>query len=217
MADYLDYPNLRERMVSEQLEARGIRDRRVLEAMRKVPRHLFVEEALAAQAYGDFPLPIGEKQTISQPFIVAQMTEALELKGPEKVLEVGAGSGYQTAILAELASKVYTIERIRALYVRARAILDQLKYYNVALKLGDGSLGWSDEAPFDAILVAAGAPHIPEPLIKQLADGGRLVAPIGDRYNQNLMRVIKHGEELKEEDLGGCRFVPLVGTHAWKL
>lgn len=215
MADY-DYPRLRERMVAEQLEGRGIKDRRVLEAMRRVPRHLFVEEALAPQAYGDYPLPIGEKQTISQPFIVAQMTEALELKGPEKVLEVGTGSGYQTAVLAELAAKVYSVERVRSLYHRARRILEQLKYYNVAIKLGDGTLGWEDAAPFEAIIVTAAAPHVPDPLLKQLADGGRLVIPVGDRFNQELMRLTRHGEELEEESLGGCRFVPLVGSHAWK-
>jgi protein-L-isoaspartate(D-aspartate) O-methyltransferase len=211
-----DYPRLRERMVAEQLEARGIRDRRVLEAMRRVPRHLFVEEPLAPQAYGDYPLPIGEKQTISQPFIVAQMTEALELTGPERVLEVGAGSGYQTAVLAELAARVYSVERVRALYLRARRILEQLKYFNVALRLSDGSLGWGEEAPFEAIIVTAGAPDLPEPLVKQLADGGRLVIPVGDRYNQSLLKVIKRGEQLKQENLGGCRFVPLVGTYAWK-
>ncbi len=216
MTDYTDYPRLRERMVVEQLEARGIRDRRVLAAMRRVPRHLFVEEALAPQSYGDYPLPIGEKQTISQPFIVAQMTEALDLAGSEKVLEVGTGSGYQTAILAELADKVYSVERVRCLYQRARKTLEQLRYYNVALRLSDGSLGWQEEAPFEAIIVTAGAPDVPEALVKQLADGGRLVIPVGDRYNQSLLRVVKHGDRLDTEDLGACRFVPLVGSQAWK-
>ena len=216
MAEYTDYPRLRERMVAEQLEARGIRNRRVLDAMRRVPRHLFVEEALAPQAYGDYPLPIGEKQTISQPFIVAQMTEALQLKGPEKVLEIGTGSGYQTAVLAELAAKVYSVERVRALYDRARRILEQLRYYNVAIKLGDGSLGWDEQAPYDAIIVTAAAPEVPEPLTRQLADGGKLVIPVGDRYNQELKRYTRRGEELEEEDLGACRFVPLLGQHAWK-
>jgi protein-L-isoaspartate(D-aspartate) O-methyltransferase len=211
-----DYPRQRERMVAEQLEARGIRDARVLEAMRRVPRHLFVEEALASQAYGDYPLPIGDKQTISQPFIVAQMTEALGLTGTEKVLEIGTGSGYQTAVLAELAAKVYSVERVRSLYDRARRILEQLKHYNVAIKLGDGTLGWEDAAPFEAIIVTAAAPKVPEPLVKQLADGGRLVIPVGDRYNQELIRVTKRGDKLKEENMGGCRFVPLVGSHAWK-
>ncbi len=212
----IDYPRLRERMVVEQLQARGICDRRVLEAMRRVPRHLFVEEALAPQAYGDHPLPIGEKQTISQPYIVAQMTEALELVGPERVLEVGTGSGYQTAILAELAARVFSIERVRSLYLRARKILEQLRYFNVAIRLSDGSLGWSEEGPFEAIIVTAGAPDLPEPLVKQLADGGRLVIPIGDRYNQMLMKVVKEGDMLNQEDLGACRFVPLVGSYAWK-
>jgi len=216
LAEYTDYPRLRERMVAEQLEARGIRNRRVLDAMRRVPRHLFVEEALAPQAYGDYPLPIGEKQTISQPFIVAQMTEALQLKGPEKVLEIGTGSGYQTAVLAELAAKVYSVERVRALYDRARRILEQLRYYNVAIKLGDGSLGWDEQAPYDAIIVTAAAPEVPEPLTRQLADGGKLVIPVGDRYNQELKRYTRRGEELEEEDLGACRFVPLLGQHAWK-
>jgi protein-L-isoaspartate(D-aspartate) O-methyltransferase len=204
-------------MVAEQLAARGIRDPRVLEAMRRVSRHLFVEEALQGQAYGDYPLPIGEKQTISQPFIVAQMTEALGLKGPEKVLEVGTGSGYQTAVLAEVASKVYSVERITALHLRARKVLEELKYFNVALKLGDGTLGWPEEAPFDAILITAGAPRVPQPLLDQLAATGRLVAPIGDRYNQQLMRLTKLPDgSYQEEDLGSCRFVPLVGSQAWK-
>jgi protein-L-isoaspartate(D-aspartate) O-methyltransferase len=216
VTDYTDYPRLRERMVVEQLEARGIRDRRVLAAMRRVPRHLFVEEALAPQSYGDYPLPIGEKQTISQPFIVAQMTEALDLTGSEKVLEVGTGSAYQTAILAELADKVYSVERVRSLYQRARKTLEQLRYYNVALRLSDGSLGWQEEAPFEAVIVTAGAPDVPEALVKQLADGGRLVIPVGDRYNQSLLRVVKHGDRLDTEDLGACRFVPLVGSQAWK-
>ncbi|MFH0808927.1 MAG: protein-L-isoaspartate(D-aspartate) O-methyltransferase [Pseudomonadota bacterium] len=203
-------------MVSEQLEARGIRDHHVLDAMRRVPRHLFVEEALAPQSYGDYPLPIGEKQTISQPFIVAQMTAALELTGTEKVLEIGTGSGYQTAILAELAHKVYSVERIKPLYLRARRILEQLKYYNVALKLADGSLGWSDETPFDAIIVTAGAPEVPEALLRQLVEGGRMVIPVGDRFNQALIRAVKQNEWIKQEDLGACRFVPLVGNQAWK-
>ena len=171
----MEYATARNRMVESQLINRGIKDTRVLDAMRKVPRHRFVEEALFSQAYNDHPLPIGEKQTISQPYMVALMTEALELQGPERVLEIGTGSGYQTAILAELAEKIYSIERIRTLSTRAQRILDDLGYFNVVLKVGDGSLGLKEEAPFDAIIVTAGSPDIPQPLVDQLAMGGRLL------------------------------------------
>lgn len=211
------YKIARQRMVDGQLIPRGIRDRRVLDAMRKVPRHLFVEEAFYGQAYGDFPLPIGEEQTISQPFMVAVMTEALELKGDERVLELGTGSGYQTAILAELCHRVFTIERISPLASRARKTLDKLGYGNVVVKIGDGTLGWKEEAPFDAIIVTAGAPEIPQPLLDQLKIGGRLVIPVGGEFMQALIRVRKTEKGIEREDMGGCRFVKLIGEHGWKV
>ncbi|MGB9628122.1 MAG: protein-L-isoaspartate(D-aspartate) O-methyltransferase [Thermodesulfobacteriota bacterium] len=211
-----DYSRARLKMVEEQIVARGIKDPRVIEAMKKVPRHLFVEEALQGQAYSDHPLPIGEKQTISQPYMVALMTEALLLKGKEKVLEIGTGSGYQTAILAELAEKVFSIERIRSLAIRARELLYRLGYYNFEIKIFDGTLGWVEESPFDAILVTAGAPDIPQSLVNQLAMGGRLVIPVGDAFVQDLLRVMKTEEGLKKEDLGGCRFVKLIGKYGWE-
>lgn len=211
-----DYRVARERMVKNQLIPRGITDRRVLEAMRKIPRHLFVEEALQGEAYNDHPLPIGHKQTISQPYIVALMTQALDLKGDEKTLEVGTGSGYQTAILAELSEKVYTIERIRPLMENARKLLAELGYANILFKAFDGTLGWKEYAPYDAIIVTAGAPRIPEPLLEQMADGGRMVIPIGDRYSQDLIKVVRKKDDYRQENLGGCRFVDLVGVHGWK-
>ena len=203
-------------MVEEQIIARGVKDPRVIKAMKKVPRHLFVEEALQAQAYSDHPLPIGEKQTISQPYMVALMSEALELKGREKVLEIGGGSGYQTAILAELTLKVYSIERIRSLVIRSRKLLYEIGYLNVEIKIGDGTSGWVEESPFEAIIVTAGAPHIPQPLLDQLAMGGRLVIPVGDAYVQDLLRLTQTEEGIKKEDLGGCRFVKLIGNHGWQ-
>jgi len=184
--------------------------------MKKVPRHLFIEEALQSQAYSDHPLPIGEKQTISQPYMVALMTEALQLKEKEKVLEIGAGSGYQTAILAELAEKVFSIERIRSLAIKARQLLYELGYFNVEIKIFDGTHGWMEEAPFNAIIVTAGAPDIPQPLLDQLAIDGRLVIPVGDAYAQDLMRMTKTKEGIKKEDLGGCRFVKLIGKYGWE-
>lgn len=213
------YKNQRIRMVNSQVRLRGVRDERVLKAMETVPRHLFVDEGLRDQAYNDSPLPIGENQTISQPYIVALMTEALELTGRDKVLEIGTGSGYQTAILAELAERVLSIERIAFLATRARKIIESLKYFNVAIRVGDGTLGWKDEAPFDAILVAAGSPDTPKALIEQLAVGGRLVIPIGDRYSQQLVKVVRRSEDvrdLKKEDLGSCRFVNLIGEYGWQ-
>jgi len=210
-----DLEKLRLKMVEKQIEARGIRDRRVLEAMRMVPRHLFVEEALAGRAYTDSPLPIGNRQTISQPYIVALMTEALELKGHEKVLEIGTGCGYQTAILAELAERVFSIERIKTLAFRTQELLQSLKYYNVLIKVFDGTYGWKEESPFDAIMVTAGAPGIPEPLVDQLADGGRMIIPIGGEITQDLIRIRKRRGKVREENLGGCRFVKLVGRHGW--
>jgi protein-L-isoaspartate(D-aspartate) O-methyltransferase len=210
-----DFSLARERMVKNQLTPRGIKDERVLEAMGKIPRHLFIEEALAGEAYNDHPVPIGEKQTISQPYIVALMTETLELKGDENTLEIGTGSGYQTAILAELSSRVYTIERIKSLMVNARKLLAELGYSNILFKAFDGTLGWKEYAPFDAIMVTAGAPSLPGPLMDQLADNGRMIVPVGDRYSQELIKVIRKGNSLEQENLGGCRFVNLIGVHGW--
>jgi protein-L-isoaspartate(D-aspartate) O-methyltransferase len=211
-----DYRLARERMVKTQLIPRGISDQKVLEAMAKIHRHLFVEEALAGEAYNDHPLPIGHKQTISQPYIVALMTEALELKGTEKVLEIGTGSGYQTAVLAELSKAVYTVERLEPLLVKSKQLLKELGYTNIQFKVSDGTGGWEEFAPYDAIMVAAGAPKIPQPLLKQLADGGRMIIPIGNRYSQDLIRVKRDKSRFVEKNLGGCRFVDLVGNHGWK-
>ena len=212
----IDFPKARLKMVEEQIIGRGIKDPRVIAAMKKVPRHLFVEEALQSQAHSDHPLPIGEKQTISQPYMVALMTEALKLEGRETVLEVGTGSGYQTAILAQLAANVFSIERIRSLAIKARELIYELGYFNVEIKFSDGTSGWAAESPFDAIIVTAGAPEVPQPLVDQLAMGGRLVVPVGDMYSQDLLRIIKTGEGMKKEDLGGCRFVKLIGKHGWE-
>ena len=210
-----DFSLARERMVKNQLIPRGIKDERVLEAMGKIPRHRFIEEALTGEAYNDHPVPIGEKQTISQPYIVALMTETLELKGDENTLEIGTGSGYQTAILAELSSRVYTVERIKSLLVNARKLLAELGYSNILFKAFDGTLGWNEYAPFDAIMVTAGAPSLPGPLMDQLADNGRMIVPVGDRYSQELIKVIRKGNSLEQENLGGCRFVNLIGVHGW--
>lgn len=203
-------------MVETQLVARGIHDPRVLEAMRKIPRHLFVDEALQDQSYNDHPLPIGEKQTISQPFIVALMTESLHLTGSEKVLEIGTGSGYQAAILAELAGRVFSIERHPNLAYRANQILRNLGYKNVIIRVGDGSMGWPDDAPFEGILVTAGTPSIPQPLVDQLAPEGRLVVPVGDRFSQEMVMVERTQEGTIRTNLGGVRFVDLVGKWGWK-
>ncbi|MCJ7641627.1 MAG: protein-L-isoaspartate(D-aspartate) O-methyltransferase [Desulfobacterales bacterium] len=210
-----DFSKARLKMVEDQIIARGIQDLRVIAAVKKVPRHLFVEEALQSQAYSDHPLPIGEKQTISQPYMVALMTEALLLTGRDKVLEIGAGSGYQTCILAEIALKVFSIERIRSLAIQVRKLVYELGYLNVEIKFSDGTLGWMDESPFDAIMVTAGSPGIPQPLVDQLAVGGRLVIPVGDPTDQELMRVTRTEGGIKKEDLGGCRFVRLIGQHGW--
>ena len=203
-------------MVEEQITSRGIKDPRLIAAMKKVPRHLFVEEALQNQAYTDHPLPIGDKQTISQPYMVALMTEALLLTGKERVLEIGTGSGYQTAILAEMSEKVFSIERIRPLALRARKLLYDLGYFNIEIKIFDGTFGWTEESPFDAIMVTAGSPDIPQPLVDQLATGGRLVIPVGDATYQDLYRVTKTAEGTKKENLGGCRFVKLIGKYGWE-
>lgn len=214
------YAKQRKKMVDSQIRSRGVRDERVLRAMEKIPRHLFIDEGLIEQAYNDNPLPIGEKQTISQPYIVALMAEALELKGREKVLELGTGSGYQAAILAELADRVFTVERIASLAQKARKLLESLNYYNVVIRVGDGTYGWREESPFDAIAVSAGSPSIPRMLVEQLAIGGRLVIPVGGRYSQSLIKLTRLSEnpdDVKKEDLGGCRFVSLIGEHGWKV
>jgi protein-L-isoaspartate(D-aspartate) O-methyltransferase len=212
----IDFPKARLKMVEEQIVSRGIKDAKLIAALEKIPRHLFVEEALQSQAYSDHPLPIGEKQTISQPYMVALMTEAMLLTGREKVLEIGTGSGYQTAILAELSEKVFSIERIRPLAIRARKLLYELGYFNVEIKIFDGTFGWLEESPFDAIIVTAGSPDIPRPLIDQLAMGGRLVIPVGDAFVQDLFRMTKTEDGIKKEDLGGCRFVKLIGKYGWE-
>jgi len=212
----IDFSKARLKMVEEQIVSRGIKDSKLVAAMKKIPRHLFVEEALQNQAYSDHPLPIGEKQTISQPYMVALMTEALLLTGKEKVLEIGTGSGYQTAIVAELSEKVFSVERIRSLAIRARKLLYELGYFNVEIKIFDGTFGWIQESPFDAIVVTAGSPDIPQPLIDQLAMGGKLVIPVGNVFAQDLFRVTKTEEGVKKEDLGGCRFVKLIGKYGWK-
>lgn len=204
-------------MVEEQIIRRGISEERVIEAMLKVPRELFVEEALQEKAYGDHPLPIGCGQTISQPFMVALMTQYLKLSGSERVLEIGTGSGYQSAILAELAQKIYTIERVKTLYKKAqKVLLERLRYKNIVTILGDGTLGMQNFAPFDRIIVTAAAPAIPQPLIDQLVDTGILVMPKGDKFFQSLVIVTKKNGELSTQDAGGCVFVPLVGKWGWK-
>jgi len=212
----INFENSRKRMVESQIVARGISDRRLIDTMLKVPRHIFVEEAMASQAYNDTPLPIGEKQTISQPYMVALMTELLQLKGTDRVLEIGTGSGYQTAILAQLADRVYTIERIRPLALKARKALDSLGLLNINLRIEDGTCGWESEAPFDAIMVTAGAPDVPGHLIDQLSIGGRLVIPVGNQWEQVLVRVIKgaDGTVIREESTN-CRFVKLIGKFGW--
>jgi protein-L-isoaspartate(D-aspartate) O-methyltransferase len=212
----MGYDDLREMMVESQLIPRGIRDQRVLHAMRRVPRHLFVEELIRHSAYDDMALPIGEGQTISQPYMVAIMTELLELKGSEKVLEIGTGSGYQAAVLAELAKEVYTVERIPVLTKRAKEILLSLGYENIHLETGDGTLGWPEEAPFDRIIVTAASPKIPDPLIDQLAMDGVLLVPVGSRFSQQILKMKKTEQGLTEEYHTPCVFVPLIGEHGWK-
>jgi protein-L-isoaspartate(D-aspartate) O-methyltransferase len=212
-----EYEIPRERMIQLLRGHYKIADERVLQAMREVPRDFFVPDALKAQAYKDNALPIAAKQTISQPFIVARMTELLTLDEQSKVLEIGAGSGYQTSILAKLARKIYAIERVPQLAAEAQERLEKLKIYNVNLRCGDGTLGWESQAPFDGILVAAGGPALPEPLLYQLKIGGRLVIPIGqDQKTQRLIRVTRTEKNFQTEDLGGCAFVPLIGEHGWK-
>jgi protein-L-isoaspartate(D-aspartate) O-methyltransferase len=206
----------RSRMVEEQLVGRGVKDERVLAAMRKVPRHEFLPEAMRGMAYADNALPIGENQTMSQPYMVGVMSELLALTGSERVLEIGTGSGYQAAVLAELCQKVYTVERIKVLAEKARAVLDRLGYRSVAIKVYDGTYGWKEMAPFDAIIVTAGSPDIPGPLVEQLKMGGRMVIPVGDRSGQRLLRVARTGQGPVVETSISCVFVPLIGAHGWK-
>jgi protein-L-isoaspartate(D-aspartate) O-methyltransferase len=211
-----DFESERLAMVEEQLRHRGISDPRVLEAMAKVPRHLFVPQDYQSSAYEDRPLPIGEGQTISQPYMVAIMSQSLELNGREKVLEIGTGSGYQAAILAELAGTVYTVERISSLTQSAQKVLGGLGYENILFRTGDGSKGWPEEAPFGGIIVTAGAPDIPQTFKTQLAERGILVIPTGPRYTQTLFKLTREGNKFIEEDVTGCVFVPLVGDYGWK-
>lgn len=203
-------------MVETQIAGRGINRKSVLDAMRLVPRHLFVDEAFYAQAYADYPLPIGNGVTISQPYMVAAMIDAVGLIGSERVLEVGTGSGYQTAVLSVLAYKVFSVERISSLAAGARKVLDGLHASNVIIKTGDGTAGWLDNAPYDAIIVSAGSPDVPHALTEQLAPGGRLVIPVGGEFKQQLLRITKKDGKLQREELSACRFVKLVGKHGWQ-
>ncbi|MFH0738654.1 MAG: protein-L-isoaspartate(D-aspartate) O-methyltransferase [Candidatus Omnitrophota bacterium] len=210
----MDYQALRKIMIEEQLIPRGISDQRVIGAFSKVERHKFIPQDLKDNAYADFPLPIGQGQTISQPYIVALMTEILGLNGGEKVLEIGTGSGYQVAILAELAKEVYTIERLEGLANKAQELLLGLGYQNIKFKSADGTLGWSEEAPFDRIIITAATSVIPLPLAQQLKEGGRLVLPLGESFSQVLTLVIKKNGNLESKDICGCVFVPLVGKYS---
>jgi protein-L-isoaspartate(D-aspartate) O-methyltransferase len=211
----MDWEFARSEMVATQLVPRGIADERVLAAMRKVPRHRFVAAGMEARAYGDHALPIGEGQTISQPYMVALMTEELKLSGSERVLEIGTGSGYQTAVLAELAEQVFSIERVPSLAARARNVIEKLGYANVAIRVGDGTIGWKEFEPYDRIIVTAGAPEVPPSLIEQLADPGIMVVPVGSQGLQQLCVVTRSGGSTKIRDAGGCVFVPLVGREGW--
>ena len=209
------YVTGRQRMVESQLVARDIVDPRTLGAMGKVPRHFFVDDAMRGRAYGDHPLPIGAGQTISQPYIVALMTQSLQLQGDEMVLEVGTGSGYQAAVLSRLCRQVYTVERIHSLLAEARKIFDRLRYFNIMTKLDDGTMGWPEHGPYDGIIVTAGGPSIPQPLVDQLADPGRMVIPVGDKQVQELKVVEKREGQVVVRSLCSVRFVDLVGAHGW--
>ena len=209
------FARLRNEMLEKQIVARGITDQQVLDAMSKIPRHLFVSEALVDSAYGDFPLPIGEGQTISQPYIIAQMTHSLDLKGHERILEIGTGSGYQAAVLSKIVYKVYTIERNNTLFLQTRKLFDKLKYHNIVTRYADGTQGWDSEGPFDAIIVTAGGKIVPTPLIEQLSVGGKLVIPVGDNNVQELLKLEKTRDGIKTTKLGACRFVKLIGQHGW--
>lgn len=237
-----NYKTLREQMVKLQIKKRGVSEERVLKAMREIPRHLFVPEKQRLYAYEDCPLPIGEGQTISQPYMVALMTEALQLEGDEKVLEIGTGSGYQAAVLSKLSKEVYTIEKIKTLALKAEKLFKQLEYNNIKVEVRDGTTGWMDYSPYDAIMVTAGAPQIPEPLIEQLSDNGRIVIPVGGAFSQDLIvgKKVKGspthasqplasprgeqgestgrrtGGELVKKVICGCMFVPLIGRYGWE-
>jgi protein-L-isoaspartate(D-aspartate) O-methyltransferase len=212
----IDFGVMRKAMVEEQLVPRGISDKRVLEAFRKVPRHEFVPKELWQNSYNDYPLPIGEGQTISQPYMVALMTEALKLKGSDKVLEIGTGSGYQAAILAELAKEIYSVERLKGLVDKAQRALDSLGYKNINMKVGDGTLGWEEMGPYDGIIVTAGSPAIPESLIKQLKDKGRMIIPVGGNgFGQILTLVEKLDNTIRTSEVCACTFVPLIGKEGW--
>ncbi|MGH7825727.1 MAG: protein-L-isoaspartate(D-aspartate) O-methyltransferase [Candidatus Binatia bacterium] len=206
----------RDKMIREQLAARQIRDPKVIEAMRAVPRHLFVPDEVKSNAYEDRPLPIGKDQTISQPYMVALMVQALELNGNEKVLEIGTGSGYETAILAELSAQVFSIERLEDLAARAQTLLAALGYQNIRIKVGDGTLGWQEHAPYDAIVITASSPQIPRPLIEQLHPNGIFILPMGEEQLQSLVRLRKSKDGIREEYLGECRFVKLRGAYGWE-
>ena len=206
---------LRQMMVARQLEPRGITNLRVLEAFLDVPRDEFVPGVDLTESYGDHPIPIGDGQTISQPYMVAVMTQCLELTGGEKVLEIGTGSGYQAAILSRLAGTVYSVERIESIARRTDELLRRKNYDNINIKVGDGTLGWPEYGPYDGIIVTAGSPGIPSPLVEQLAEGGRLVIPAGSGYSQRLLVLTRRGDEIIQRDEGGCVFVPLIGEYGW--
>jgi protein-L-isoaspartate(D-aspartate) O-methyltransferase len=211
----MSFENLREHMVKTQLIPRGIKDQRVLSAMKKVPRHRFVDEHMQARAYDDMALSIGDGQTISQPYMVAIMTELLDLQGTEKILEIGTGSGYQAAVLSQIAHEVYTVERIESLAKKAEARFRSLGYSNVFVKIDDGSLGWTEKAPFDRIIITAGTPEIPKPVLDQLSEGGIIIAPVGDRFSQQLLKGVKAKGRIIETRHTPCVFVPLIGQHGW--
>ena len=212
----MDFDAAREKMVLEQLVDRGIKNQEVIRAFLKVPRHLFVEQALRERAYGDYPLPIGLNQTISQPYMVALMCELLELKGNEKVLEIGTGSGYETAILAQLAERVFSIERLDFLTQNARVVLDKLRYNNVVTKVADGTYGWREESPFDGIVVTAASPQIPKRLLDQLAVKRHLIIPKGDAFSQTLFKITKTEKGFNTKSITGCVFVKLIGKYGWE-
>tara|TARA_B110000467_G_C18270863_1_gene452258 strand:- start:567 stop:1244 length:678 start_codon:yes stop_codon:yes gene_type:complete len=209
------YAGHRQKMVERHLSERGVKNLRVLEAMSRVPRHLFVPTALQHRAYGDHALPIGENQTISQPYMVGLMSELIGISETDKVLEIGTGSGYQTAVLAELAEQVFTIERIKNIAQASQKLLDRLNYRNIVYKIFDGTNGWRDQAPFDAILITAGVQKVPPPLIDQLGDGGRLVIPIGNLENQQLTVLTKRGDQIESKLVADCKFVKLIGKFGW--
>jgi protein-L-isoaspartate(D-aspartate) O-methyltransferase len=211
-----DYEMLRENMVEYQIKSRGMSDEKILKSMRRIPRHLFVPEQQRIYAYEDFPLPIGEGQTISQPHIVALMTSLLRLKGREKVLEIGTGSGYQAAILSKIAKEVYTVEKIASLGLKAEKLFKELGYRNIKVKISDGTEGWSEHAPYDGIIITAGSPQIPKPLIGQLSENGKIIAPIGGSSVQDLIVAENIKGKLSQRAICGCMFVPLIGKYGWE-